>query len=200
MFRIQMEIYNVNYDAMLDTFMEQIKQQQQNGMLGGIKIPPMMNMGFLKSMPQETKDAMVASAINAEQKRMTDMLELFAAKSGQKVKIHQLHVVCVKEENCKIRINLDVTSMDYHTAIDKITALLIEEEDLKSVMGECYQEAITVSDAAAYMKQQDEKKQEFFVLKSMSGKKKVIMERLESMAADSGMHLELSNIRFMVQS
>lgn len=200
MFRIQMEINNVNYDAMLDTFMNQINQQQQNGMLGGIKIPPMMNMDFLKKMPQETKDAMVASAINAEQKRMTDMIELFAEKSGLKIKLHQLHVICVKEADCKIRIIVDVTSIDYQSAIDKIATLLIEEEDLKSVMGESYQETITVSDAAAYMKQQDEKKQEFFVLKSMSNKKKVIMERLESMAADSGMHLELSNIRFMVQS
>lgn len=200
MFRIQMEIRNVNYDAMLDNFMDQIRQQKQNGMLGSIKIPPMMNMDFLKSMPQETKDAMVASAINAEQKRMTDMLEMFAARSGLEVKVHQLHIVCLKEADCKIRINLDIASIDYQAAIDKIADLLIGEEDLKSVMGECYQEAITVSDAAAYMKQQVGRNQEFFVLKSMSEKKKVIMERLESMAAGNGMHLEISNIRFMVQS
>ncbi len=200
MFRIQIEISNVNYDTMLDTFMEQIKQQQQNGMLGGMKIPPMINMDFLKMMPQETKDAMVASAINAEQQRMTDMIEMFAEKSGLKMKIHQLHVLCVKEANCGIRINLDVTSVDYLTSIDKIADFLIEEEDLRSVMGECYQEGITVPEAAAYMKQQDEKKQEFFVLKSLSNRKKEIMKKLVSMAADNGMHLELSNIRFMLQS
>lgn len=200
MFRIQIEISNADYDAMLDFFMEQIKQQQQNGTLGEIKIPPMMNMNFLKMMPQETKDTMVASAINAEQERMIDMLEMFAAKAGQEMKIHQLNIACVKEENCKIRVNLDVASMNYQTAIDRIATSLIEEEDLKSVMGESYQETITVPDAAIYMKQQDEKRQEYFVLKSLSGKKKVIMQKLESMAADNGMNLSLYNIRFMMQS
>lgn len=200
MFRIQIEISNVNYDSMLDIFMEQIKQQQQNGTLGGMKIPPMMNMDFLKMMPQETKDTMVASAMNAEQKRMIDMLEMFAAKSGQEMKINQLNIECVKEENCKIRVKLDVSSMNYQTAIDKIATLLIGEEDLKSVMGECYQETITVPDAAIYMKQQSEKRQEYFVLKSLSDKKEVIMQKIESMAEDNGMHLGLYNIRFMMQS
>ncbi len=199
MFRVQADIKNVNYDAMLDTFMNQIKQQQQNGTLGGMKIPPMLNMDILKKMPQETKDAMVASAINAEQQRMKDMIEMYSAKAGQNIKIHRLQVLCVKEANCTIRLNLDVTSMDSITAIEKIATILIED-DLKTVMGEDYQENISVSEAVTYIKEQNEKKQYFFILKSMSNKKKMIIEKLESMAADIGISLELTNIRFMVQS
>lgn len=198
MFRIAMEIKEVNYDKMLDTFMEQIKSQQQNGMLGGMKIPPMMNMDFLKSMPQETKNAMVASAMNAEQKRMLDMLEMLAVKSGYSVQFQKLNVACVNEADCTIRFNVDIASMVYAPAIDKLVDTLIEESDLPSVMGDAYKEGISLSEVSEYMKQQDEKQQEYFVLKSMSDKKDILMRKIEHMASEKDMYLQLSNMRFLL--
>ena len=142
---------------------------------------------------------MVASAINAEQKRVIDMVEMFVMRLGYSAKVHKLGVACVNEAECSVRLVLDIESMQYQPAIEKICMALIAEEDLASVMGENYQEGMKLTEVPAYMQQQSDKKQEYFVLKSLSDKKQIIMRKLEQMATQKDMLLVLSNMRFMMQ-
>ncbi|MDD2971937.1 MAG: hypothetical protein PHE02_07390 [Lachnospiraceae bacterium] len=199
MFRIVLDIREINYDKLLDTFFEQMRGMEQNGSLGGMKLPPMMNLDFLKNMPQETKNGMVASAINAEQKRMIDMVEMLAVRFGYPAKIHKVAVASLSEPDCTVRLVLDVESMNFAPAIEKICMALISQEDLPSVMGTAYQEGITLSAVPEHMSQQTEKQKEYFVLKSMSDRKQIIMERLEKIAAEKEMLLQIHDMRFMMQ-
>lgn len=199
MFRIVLEIKEINYDKMLDNFFEQMKAFEKNGSLGGMKLPPMMNLGFLKNMPPDTKNGMVASAINAEQNRMIDMVEMLAVRLGYPAKVAKVAVAALNEQNCTVRVILDVESMEYAPAIEKICMTLIAEEDLPSVMGTTYQEGMTLSQVPAFMNDQEEKQKEYFVLKSMSDKKQIIMSKVEQLAAEKEMLLQMSNMRFMVQ-
>ena len=198
MFRIVLEIKDINYDKMLDTFFEQMKGYEKNGNLGGMKIPPMMNLDFLKNMPQDTKNGMVASAINAEQKRMIDMVETMAVRLDYPAKIAKIAVASLNEAACTVRVLLDVESMQYAPAIEKICMSLIREEDLPSVMGTAYQAGMTLSQVPDFMNGQTEKQKEYFVLKSMSDKKQIIMSKVEQLAAEKDMVLQMSNMRFMM--
>ena len=92
MFKVQIDMKELNYDNIVDKLIEQQKNQKENR-----KIPSFINLSLDKKLPQNMKNEFIAKALIGEKKKAIHIFETKAQNYGFRVKIKDMHAKCVKE-------------------------------------------------------------------------------------------------------
>ena len=204
MFRIVLECSQFDCDKVLTNLLEMAKQMQNSGLLkhmpGEMKIPSFINASMITSLPESQKIQLIGDGLSKEKGRVMPMIEQAIARGFGRVQLLDFGISYVGQEDCKVKIRLDIGEMDYDKAIDLLTEKILQEEHISDVLQEQYEESITMENIGFYMHGQLPATKEYLVLKTMSVEKAGIMTMLENLASSKELVLEMKNIRFMLKN
>ena len=204
MFRIVLECSQFDCDKVLTNLLEMAKQMQNSGLLkhmpGGMKIPSFINASMITSLPEAQKIQLIGDGLSKEKGRVMPMIEQAIARGFGRVQLLDFGISYVGQEDCKVKIRLDIGEMDYDKAIDLLTEKILQEEHISDVLQEQYEESITMENIGFYMHGQLPATKEYLVLKSMSVEIAGIMTMLENLASSKELTLNIKNIRFMLKN
>ena len=204
MFRIVLECSQFDCDKVLTNLLEMAKQMQNSGLLkhmpGEMKIPSFINASMITSLPESQKIQLIGDGLSKEKGRVMPMIEQAIARGFGRVQLLDFGISYVGQEDCKVKIRLDIGEMDYDKAIDLLTEKILQEEHISDVLQEQYEDRITMENIGFYMHGQLPATKEYLVLKTMSVEKAGIMTMLENLASSKELVLEMKNIRFMLKN
>ena len=198
MFKMIIDIEDVNYDNLMDQMLGMLKEQEKNGTLNGAKIPPMPDSNLLKKMPQPMKNQMLVAALQMEKKKIIEMMEKLVEKVAGEITIQSFELQAKNEPGCVLRTAITIQTIDYLFVLDKILPFLTKEE-CEELLGEDANQ-IPQDQIATYLRERTTKEQEVFMAKSMRIKKDVMIQKAEEMVAERNAYLKIASIRFLVEA
>lgn len=196
MIKAILTISKINYDEFLERVLEMAKQHPEQ--LGGMKLPPFSGK-MLRMVPQNKKNEMLAQAVNGSKDRILPQAEMMMSRFIGPVRLKDMEITCEKRGPVAVTVMIEIAEYDRYHLIDYILPMYYSEQSAPLMLGDDYAGSTELSAVQNYMKQQDFKKCQFLIARSMSVNREQIMRMLERGASANGMELRMDNIRLMVK-
>ena len=118
MFRLILNIEDVDYNTLIDMVSEMVKKNKDNPALKGMKIPS-MGFAMVKNLPKAQKNEMLAMIVNQDKARTIQTLESVIAARVGAVRILNAVGSAITDG---VQITVDVGAFDLASAVqmDKI--------------------------------------------------------------------------------
>lgn len=195
MFRVILDVAEINYDDLLDQMIEMAKANP--AMLGGFKLPPFFSGSMLKKLPQQQKNEMLIKAIESEKGKFLQSIQQMITVSLGPVILSDIGLKNSEKSVNGLSLRLDVARGDYDRVLELLTEKVIQEEDIKEILGDHFEDGLTMDNLLFYMKGQPEQTKEYLVVKTLSVKKAYLTEQLEQLATGKNVELKVNFMRFL---
>lgn len=195
MFRIILNVEDVDYNALIDMVSEMVKKNKDNPALKGMKIPP-MGFAMVKNLPNQQKNEMLAMIVNQDKTRTIQTLEsVISARFGE---VRILNAVGNAISN-GVQLTVDVGAFDFDRGIDMFFPKYLQSEDFNEALGDSEASAMTMGDFCQTVKELSLDDKEVVFLRSMRMKKENFLYDLECAMRGKGISAHLAELKILVR-
>ena len=195
MFRIILNVEDVDFNALIDMVSEMVKKNKDNPALKGMKIPP-MGFAMVKNLPKQQKNEMLAMIVNQDKTRTIQTLEsVVSARFGA---IRILNAVGNAISN-GVQLTVDVGAFDFDRGIDMFFPKYLSNEDFNEALGDSEASAMTMGDFCQAVKGLSLDDKEVVFLRSMRMKKENFLYDLECAMRGKGISAHLAELKILVR-
>lgn len=195
MFRIILNVEDVDFNALIDMVSEMVKKNKDNPALKGMKIPP-MGFAMVKNLPKQQKNEMLAMIVNQDKTRTIQTLEsVISARFGA---VRILNAVGNAISN-GVQLTVDVGAFDFDRGIDMFFPKYLRNEDFNEALGDSEASAMTMGDFCQAVKELSLDDKEVVFLRSMRMKKENFLYDLECAMRGKGISAHLAELKILVR-
>lgn len=201
MYRVIFELQNIDYDSLMVLVSELLKQQKDNPVLKGRKIPS-MGISMLKKLPYEKKNEMFAIAINQDREKTVLAIQGLICAKFMDVSIRDIIGAATKEG---LRFQADINQMDYDKAIDLFFGRYVTSEDFSEILGNENKpeemedlKSLTLEEFCENVKNMSEKYKETVFLKAVKRKQELFLRELEDFMNKKGVMAHPEGLKLLV--
>lgn len=195
MFRIILNVENVDYNVLIDMVSEMVKKNKDNPALKGMKIPP-MGFAMVKNLPNAQKNEMLAMIVNQDKTRTIQTLEsVITARIGA---VRILNVVGNAIAD-GVQLTVDVGAFDFDRGIDMFFPKYLSSEDFNEALGDSLADDMSNSEFCQAVKELSLEDKEVVFLRSIRMKKDSFLSDMENAMKDKGISANLSELKILVR-
>lgn len=195
MFRLILNIKNVDYNTLIDMVSEMVKKNKDNPALKGMKIPP-MGFSMVKKLPEDKKNEMLAMLVNQDKTRTIQTLtSVIAARFGW-IRILNAEAAVAEEG---VSFQVDVGAYDFDRGIDLFFPKYLQTEDFNEALGDNEAERMTMGEFCQAVKELSIDDKEVVFLRSIRMKKESFLYDLECAMKEKGISAHLSELKILVR-
>ncbi len=195
MFRIILNVEDVDFNSLIDMVSEMVKKNKDNPALKGMKIPP-MGFAMVKNLPKQQKNEMLAMIVNQDKTRTIQTLEsVISARFGA---VRILNAVGNAISN-GVQLTVDVGAFDFDRGIDMFFPKYLQSEDFNEALGDSEASAMTMGDFCQAVKELSLDDKEVVFLRSMRMKKENFLYDLECAMRGKGISAHLAELKILVR-
>ena len=132
MFRLILNVEDIDYDMLIDMISQMIKQNKDNPALKGMKIPP-MGFSMLKKLPMDKKNEMLAMVVNQDKARTIQTLQSVVSARVGAARILDANATTLVNG---VQLSIDVGAFDFDRGIDLFFPKYLTNEDFKEAIGD----------------------------------------------------------------
>ncbi|MBR3807176.1 MAG: hypothetical protein IKJ15_02240 [Lachnospiraceae bacterium] len=195
MFRLILNIKNVDYNTLIDMVSEMVKKNKDNPALKGMKIPP-MGFSMVKKLPEDKKNEMLAMLVNQDKTRTIQTLtSVIAARFGW-IRILNAEAAVAEEG---VSFQVDVGAYDFDRGIDLFFPKYLQTEDFNEALGDNEADRMTMGEFCQAVKDLSIDDKEVVFLRSIRMKKESFLYDLECAMREKGISAHLSELKILVR-
>ena len=195
MFRLILNVKNVDYNTLIDMVSEMVKKNKDNPALKGMKIPP-MGFSMVKKLPEDKKNEMLAMLVNQDKTRTIQTLtSVIAARFGW-IRILNAEAAVAEEG---VSFQVDVGAYDFDRGIDLFFPKYLQTEDFNEALGDNEAERMTMGEFCQAVKDLSIDDKEVVFLRSIRMKKESFLYDLECAMKEKGISAHLSELKILVR-
>lgn len=195
MFRLILNVEDVDYNALIDMVSEMVKKNKDNPALKGMKIPP-MGFAIVKNLPNQQKNKMLAMIVNQDKARTIQTLESVIGANFGAVKILNAQGTAISNG---VQVQVDVGAYDFDRGIDMFFPKYLSNEDFNEALGDSEASAMTIEAFCQAVKELSFDDKEVVFLRSMRMKKESFLYDLECAIKGKGISARLSELKILVR-
>ena len=195
MFRLILNVEDVDYNALIDMVSEMVKKNKDNPALKGMKIPP-MGFAMVKNLPNQQKNKMLAMIVNQDKARTIQTLESVIGANFGAVKILNAQGTAISNG---VQVQVDVGAYDFDRGIDMFFPKYLSNEDFNEALGDSEASAMTIEAVCQAVKELSFDDKEVVFLRSMRMKKESFLYDLECAIKGKGISARLSELKILVR-
>lgn len=195
MFRIILNIEDVDYNALIDMASDMVKKNKDNPALKGMKIPP-MGFSMIKKLPKDKKNEMLAMLVNQDKDRTIQTLtSVITARFGG-IKILNVIGSTTSEG---VSLQVDVGAYDFDRGIDIFFPKYLQNADFNEALGDNEADKMSLSEFCQAVKDLSFDDKEVVFLRSLRMKKESFLYDMESAMKEKGIYAHLSELKILVR-
>lgn len=195
MFRLILNVEDVDYNALIDMLSDIVKKNKDNPAMKGIKIPP-MGFSMVKKLPADKKNEMFTMLINQDKTRTIKTLEsIIAVKFGGIRILNAIGNVIPGG----VQFQVDVGAYDFDRGIDIFFPKYLQSEDFNEALGDYEADKMTMTEFCQAVKELSTDDKEVVFLRSLRMKKENFLSDLESAIKAKGISARLSELKILVR-
>lgn len=195
MFRLILNVKNVDYNTLIDMVSEMVKKNKDNPALKGMKIPP-MGFSMVKKLPEDKKNEMLAMLVNQDKTRTIQTLtSVIAARFGW-IRILNAEAAVAEEG---VSFQVDVGAYDFDRGIDLFFPKYLQTEDFNEALGDNEADRMTMGEFCQAVKELSIDDKEVVFLRSIRMKKESFLYDLECAMKEKGISAHLSELKILVR-
>ena len=195
MFRLILNVKNVDYNTLIDMVSEMVKKNKDNPALKGMKIPP-MGFSMVKKLPEDKKNEMLAMLVNQDKTRTIQTLtSVIAARFGW-IRILNAEAAVAEEG---VSFQVDVGAYDFDRGIDLFFPKYLQNEDFNEALGDNEADRMTMDEFCQAVKELSIDDKEVVFLRSIRMKKESFLYDLECAMKEKGISAHLSELKILVR-
>ena len=195
MFRLILNVKNVDYNTLIDMVSEMVKKNKDNPALKGMKIPP-MGFSMVKKLPEDKKNEMLAMLVNQDKTRTIQTLtSVIAARFGW-IRILNAEAAAAEEG---VSFQVDVGAYDFDRGIDLFFPKYLQNEDFNEALGDNEADRMTMDEFCQAVKELSIDDKEVVFLRSIRMKKESFLYDLECAMKEKGISAHLSELKILVR-
>ena len=195
MFRLILNVKNVDYNTLIDMVSEMVKKNKDNPALKGMKIPP-MGFSMVKKLPEDKKNEMLAMLVNQDKTRTIQTLtSVIAARFGW-IRILNAEAAVAEEG---VSFQVDVGAYDFDRGIDLFFPKYLQTEDFNEALGDNEADRMTMGEFCQAVKDLSIDDKEVVFLRSIRMKKESFLYDLECAMREKGISAHLSELKILVR-
>ena len=195
MFRLILNIEDVDYNALIDMVSEMVKKNKDNPALKGMKIPP-MGFAMVKNLPKAQKNEMLSMIVNQDKARTIQTLESVIAARVGGVRILNAVGSVIPEG---VQVTVDVGAFDFDRGIDMFFPKYLQNEDFSEALGDNEASSMTMSEFCQAVKELSMDNKEVVFLRSIRMKKENFLYDMECAMKGKGISARLSELKILVR-
>ncbi len=195
MFRLILDVKDVDYNTLIDLLSDMIKKNKDNPALKGMKIPT-AGFGMLKHLPMDKKNEMFAMVINQDKNRTMQTLESVISSAVGYAKVLDASAMALADG---IQLLVDIGTYDFDRGIDLLFPKYMRKEDFNEAMGEDTADILTVDEFAKEVKSLSINDKEVILLRSLRMKKEAVLFDLENVLRQKGISLHFGEFKILVR-
>lgn len=195
MFRLILNVKNVDYNTLIDMVSEMVKKNKDNPALKGMKIPP-TGFSMVKKLPEDKKNEMLAMLVNQDKTRTIQTLtSVIAARFGW-IRILNAEAAVAEEG---VSFQVDVGAYDFDRGIDLFFPKYLQTEDFNEALGDNEADRMTMGEFCQAVKDLSIDDKEVVFLRSIRMKKESFLYDLECAMKAKGISAHLSELKILVR-
>ena len=195
MFRLILDVEDVDYNTLIDMVSEMVKKNKDNPALKGMKIPP-MGFSMVKNLPKAQKNEMLAMVVNQDKARTIQTLEsVISARIGA-VRILNATGEAITEG---VRLTVDVGAFDFDRGIDLFFPKYLENIDFNEALGDEIADKMSMEEFCQAVKELSMDNKEIVFLRSLRMKKEKFLYDLECAIKGKGISARFSELKILVR-
>lgn len=195
MFRLILNVKNVDYNTLIDMVSEMVKKNKDNPALKGMKIPP-MGFSMVKKLPEDKKNEMLAMLVNQDKTRTIQTLtSVIAARFGW-IRILNAEASAAEEG---VSFQVDVGAYDFDRGIDMFFPKYLQTEDFNEALGDNEADRMTMGEFCQAVKDLSIDDKEVVFLRSIRMKKESFLYDLECAMREKGISAHLAELKILVR-
>lgn len=194
MFRMILNVEDVDYNTLIDMISDMIKQNKDNPALKGMKMP-IGGFSMLKHLPTDKKNEMFAMVINQDKNRTIQTLASVVSANIGAIRVLDASATTMQNG---IQLLVDVGAFDFDKGIDLFFPKYLQEEDFNEAVGD----EVTcpnIDDFCRQVKMLPIEDKEVVFLRSIRMKKDVFLLDLENVMKGKGISLRLTELKILVR-
>ncbi len=195
MFRLILNVEDIDYDMLIDMISQMIKQNKDNPALKGMKIPP-MGFSMLKKLPMDKKNEMLAMVVNQDKARTIQTLQSVVSARVGAARILDANATTLVNG---VQLSIDVGAFDFDRGIDLFFPKYLTNEDFKEAIGDEDLEAMDMDSFCHTVKSLPVEDKEVVFLRSMRMKKESFLFDMENLMRGKGISLHLGELKILVR-
>ena len=195
MFRLILNVEDIDYDMLIDMISQMIKQNKDNPALKGMKIPP-MGFSMLKKLPMDKKNEMLAMVVNQDKARTIQTLQSVVSARVGAARILDANATTLVNG---VQLSIDVGAFNFDRGIDLFFPKYLTNEDFKEAIGDEDLEAMDMDSFCHTVKSLPVEDKEVVFLRSMRMKKESFLFDMENLMRGKGISLHLGELKILVR-
>lgn len=196
MFRMILDIEDIDYNSLIDMVSEFIKQNKDNPAMSKMKIPG-MGFGFLKNLPDAKKGEMFAMVVNQDKARTIQTLE---SAIGSRLGSVKLVDAGLKSEGANLQATIDVGAFEFERGIELLFPRWVLPEDYEEITDGEIVAAESVEAFTCEVKALPTDKKELAFLRTIRTKKQGILQELENILKQKNISVRLTELKLLVRA
>lgn len=195
MFRLILNVKNVDYNTLIDMVSEMVKKNKDNPALKGMKIPP-MGFSMVKKLPEDKKNEMLAMLVNQDKTRTIQTLTSVIAARFGRIRILNAEATVAEEG---VSFQVDVGAYDFDRGIDMFFPKYLQTEDFNEALGDNEADRMTMGEFCQAVKDLSIDDKEVVFLRSIRMKKESFLYDLECAMREKGISAHLAELKILVR-
>ena len=195
MFRLILNVKNVDYNTLIDMVSEMVKKNKDNPALKGMKIPP-MGFSMVKKLPEDKKNEMLAMLVNQDKTRTIQTLTSVIAARFGRIRILNAEATVAEEG---VSFQVDVGAYDFDRGIELFFPKYLQTEDFNEALGDNEADRMTMGEFCQAVKDLSIDDKEVVFLRSIRMKKESFLYDLECAMREKGISAHLAELKILVR-
>ena len=195
MFRLILNIEDVDYNTLIDMVSDMVKKNKDNPALKGMKIPP-MGFAMVKTLPKAQKNEMLAMVVNQDKARTIQTLESVISARVGAVRILNAVGNAIAEG---VQLTIDVGAFDFDRGMDMFFPKYLKNQDFSEALGDESVSAMTMEEFCNEVKAMPMKEKEIVFLRSMRMKKEMFLYDMENALKEKGISVRFPELKILVR-
>ena len=195
MFRLILNIEDVDYNTLIDMVSDMVKKNKDNPALKGMKIPP-MGFAMVKNLPKAQKNEMLAMVVNQDKTRTIQTMESVIGARVGAIRILNATGEAISEG---VQLTVDVKAFDFDRGIDMFFPKYLSSEDFNEALGDSLADDMSNSEFCQAVKELSLEDKEVVFLRSIRMKKDSFLSDMENAMKDKGISANLSELKILVR-
>ena len=195
MFRLILNIEDVDYNTLIDMVSDMVKKNKDNPALKGMKIPP-MGFAMVKNLPKAQKNEMLAMVVNQDKTRTIQTLESVIGARVGAIRILNATGEAISEG---VQLTVDVKYFDFDRGIDMFFPKYLENIDFNEALGDESADKMSMEEFCQAVKELSMDNKEIVFLRSLRMKKEKFLYDLECAIKGKGISARFSELKILVR-
>lgn len=195
MFRLILNIEDVDYNTLIDMVSDMVKKNKDNPALKGMKIPP-MGFAMVKNLPKAQKNEMLAMVVNQDKARTIQTMESVIGARVGAIRILNATGEAISEG---VQLTVDVKYFDFDRGIDMFFPKYLENIDFNEALGDESADKMSMQEFCQAVKELSVDNKEIVFLRSLRMKKEKFLYDLECAIQGKGISARFSELKILVR-